>query len=68
MEVARGLDLSFRPMDLRHDCFEQHGIFGHGNVSMYALAMKAGSSGFCPEALSRQRTAGMCRARAGAFR
>lgn len=47
MEVARGLDLSFRAMDLRHDCFEQHGIFGHGNVSMYAQAMKAGSSGFC---------------------
>src|SRR4030095_8983854 len=23
MEVARGLDLCFRPMDLRHDCFEQ---------------------------------------------
>src|SRR6476660_3744627 len=27
MEVARDLDLSFRPMDLRHNCFEQPGIF-----------------------------------------
>ena len=26
MEVVRGLNLSFRPMDLRHDRFEQHGF------------------------------------------
>ncbi len=41
-------------------------ITGHGDISMCAQAMKAGAVRFSPKAVSSQRTAGMCRACAGA--